>query len=105
MQARKIIGLVIMTAGIAAPAVAAAKAALADAAEHGDMPGVRALIAKGVDVNTPQVDGTTALHWAAYHDDPGTVGLLVRSGAHVNVLNRYGVPPLALACTNGTPQV
>ena len=22
-----------------------------------------------VDVNAPQVDGMTALHWAAYHDD------------------------------------
>ena len=32
----------------------------------------------------------TALHWAVYHDDADMAGLLVRSGADVNVENRYG---------------
>jgi len=36
-----------------------------------------------------------------YRDDLETAGLLVRAGARVNALNRYGVPPLSLACTNG----
>ena len=48
-----------------------------------------------------QVDGMTALHWAVYNDDAETAGLLVRSRANVNATNRYGVPPLFLACTNG----
>ena len=43
----------------------------------------------------------TALHWAVYNDDAETAGRLVRSGANVNAANRYGVPPLSLACTNG----
>ena len=30
-----------------------------------------------VDVNAPQIDGTTALHWAAYQDDLETAELLV----------------------------
>ena len=59
----------------------------------------------GVDVNAAQVDGTTALHWAAYHDDAETVALLVRAGANVNAVNRYGVPPLAQACTNGNAAI
>ena len=43
----------------------------------------------------------TALHWAVYNDDAETAGLLVRSRANVNATNRYGVPPLFIACTNG----
>ena len=34
-------------------------------------------IDKRADVNTPQVDGTTALHWAAYHDDLELVNRLL----------------------------
>ena len=30
---------------------------------------IRALLQQRVDVNAPQVDGMTALHWAAYQDD------------------------------------
>src|SRR6266700_8271445 len=101
MHWRKIGGLVLLGAGLAAPAVAAGRAALADAAEQRDNPAVRKLLGTGVDVNAAQVDGTTALHWAAYHDDAETVALLVRAGAHVN----YGVPPLAQACTNGNAAI
>ena len=55
-----------------------------------------------VDVNAAQIDGTTALHWTAYHDDAETAALLVRAGANVNAVNRYGVPPLSVACSNGS---
>ena len=105
MHWRKISGLVLLAVGLAAPAVAAERAALADAAEQRDKASVRKLLGTGVDVNAAQVDGTTALHWAAYHDDAETVALLVRAGANVNAVNRYGVPPLAQACTNGNAAI
>ena len=105
MHWRKISGLVLLGVGLAAPAVAAERAALADAAEQRDKTSVRKLLGTGVDVNAAQVDGTTALHWAAYHDDAETVALLVRAGANVNAVNRYGVPPLAQACTNGNAAI
>ena len=76
-------------------------APLADAAEKMDRARVRALLKQRVDVNAPQVDGMTALHWAAYHDDLEIAELLVRAGANVKAANRYGVTPLSLACTNG----
>ncbi len=56
-------------------------------------------------MNTAQVDGTTALHWAVFHDDAEAVRLLVRARANVNAVNRYGVPPLALASTNGNAAI
>ena len=79
----------------------AADAPLADAAEKADRAGVRALLEQRVDVNQAQVDGMTALHWAAYHDDLETAKLLVNAKADVKAANRYGVTPLSLACTNG----
>jgi ankyrin repeat protein len=102
MKWRKIGALVVLGAGYG---VAAERAALADATEQRDKTGVRKLLGTGVDVNAAQVDGTTALHWAAYHDDVETVRLLVEAGANVNVVNRYGVPPLAQACTNGNDAI
>lgn len=101
MHWRQVSGIVLLGLGLAAPAVAADKSALADAAERRDKAGVGTLLQTGADVNAPQVDGTTALHWAAYNDDAETVELLVRAGAKVNALNNYGAPPLALACGNG----
>jgi ankyrin repeat protein len=80
---------------------AGSEALLADAAEKMDRARIRALLEQRADVNTPQVDGMTALHWAAYQDDLDTTQLLVRAGANVNAANRYGVTPLSLACLNG----
>jgi ankyrin repeat protein len=76
-------------------------APLADAAEKMDRAAIRALLKQRVDVNAPQADGMTALHWAAYQDDLAIVQLLIRAGADVKAANRYGVTPLSLACTNG----
>lgn len=76
-------------------------ARLVDAVKHGDRATVRALLQKHVDVNAPEPDGTTALHWAASRDDVETVKLLVRAGANAKMANRYGVTPLLLACETG----
>ena len=77
-----------------------ADAPLADAVEELDRATIRSQLQQPIDVNAPQVDGMTALHWAAYHDDLELVELLVGVGADVKALNRYGVTPLSLACTN-----
>jgi uncharacterized protein len=61
-----------------------------------------ALIKQHVDVNAPEADGTTALHWAARQDDREMAELLIKAGANVKAANRYGVTPLYLACVNGS---
>jgi ankyrin repeat protein len=75
---------------------------LADAVEKQDHALIRSLLKQGVDVNAAQVDGMTALHWAAHYDDLVTARRLVAAHASVNAANRYGVKPLSLACTTGS---
>ena len=46
------------------------------------MAALRAMVTKRVNVNAPQADGTTALHWAAHWNDVEAVKLLLRAGAN-----------------------
>ena len=78
---------------------------LVDAAKAGNSAAAAALLAKKVDVNAPEADGTTALHWAVRNDEAKLVDQLIRAGANVKAQNRYGVTPIALACENGSAPV
>ncbi len=97
-QARAL-GLAMLLA--ASSLAASTMSPLADAAEKSDRAGIRALLKQRVDVNAPQVDGMTALHWAAHLDDLETAKLLLKARANAHATNRYGVTPLSLACVNG----
>lgn len=77
-------------------------AELAKAARNRDMTAVRALLAKGADVNAAEADGATPLHWAAHWDDLAVADLLLAKGARADAANDYGVTPLSLAATNGS---
>jgi ankyrin repeat protein len=83
------------------PAGAAGNATIVDAVKRQDKTVTRALLKQRADVNAPDVEGMTALHWAAHWDDLETVKLLLRAGAKAKVANRYGVTPLHEACTVG----
>jgi len=74
---------------------------LIDAIKAADKPAIRALLQQRVNVNAPEPDGTTALHWAARTNDFQTAEMLLRAGANVKAANRFGVTPLHLACTSG----
>ncbi|HEU4687124.1 MAG TPA: ankyrin repeat domain-containing protein, partial [Vicinamibacterales bacterium] len=84
---------------------AAAGSEVADAAMKQNRDAVRLLLQRKADVNAPQVDGTTALHWAVRADDLEMADSLVRAGAKVTVANRQGVTPLQLAALNGSAQM
>jgi ankyrin repeat protein len=89
--------------GSAATGAQAAESLLA-AAEAGDAVGALALIDAKADVNAHQDDGTTALHWAAYHDDLPLLRRLLKAGAKANVANDYGSTPLAEAAERADPE-
>jgi ankyrin repeat protein len=79
----------------------AAASDVADAAMKGNKEAVRSLLQRKANVNAPQSDGTTALHWAVRSDDLETAELLIRAGAKVTAANRDGATPLLLAAVNG----
>lgn len=83
----------------------AATSEVADAVMRGDQAVVRKLLVQKADVNAPQADGATALHWAVYRDDLATVDLLLKAGARVKAANSFGATPLSLAAENGDPAV
>ena len=73
-------------------------APVADAAARGDVEAVRRLLRDGADVNAPQGDGMTALHWAAERDDAELADVLLYAGARVDAGTRIGhYTPLHLA--------
>jgi len=78
---------------------------IADAAEKSDRAAIRMLLKHHADVNAPQADGMTALHWAAYVDDFEIAKLLADAKANVKATNRYGVTPLSLACQSGNASI
>src|SRR5258708_31707736 len=79
---------------------------IADAAQRADRAAIGALLREKADVNSAGGDGTTALHWAAYHADAELARTLVRAGANVNALTRIGaLTPLHIAATNRAADV
>src|SRR5256885_14886163 len=81
---------------------AAPDSRLADAAMAPDKTAVRSLLAQKADVNAPQPDGTTALHWAARWDDMQLAAVLIKAGADPRKANRIGATPMFLAAQNGS---
>jgi ankyrin len=73
-----------------------------DAVKSGDKAAVIALIERRADVNAPEADGTTALHWAVHQNDLDLAERLIRAGAKVNVKNDYGATPMSEAAVTGS---
>lgn len=79
--------------------------ALADLAQHQQWSEIES---KGVqsfeDLDAPQPDGMTALHWSVKHQRHDITKLLLDAGANPSSKNKYGVTALTTACTQGDPK-
>src|SRR3977135_530077 len=83
----------------------AGAAPLVDAVKSGDKASWIALIDKRTDVNAPEADGTTALHWAVHQNDLDLAARLLRAGAKVNARNDYGATPMSEAAITGSAEM
>lgn len=79
--------------------------AMLSALERNDTNLAFELILNGANVNVPQADGATALHWAAHWNQIELVNRLLEAGANVNATNELGIAALSIACRNGSDEM
>lgn len=88
------------------PAIASAELrGLLDVAQEGDSAAVVRMLKDGADARERASDGTTALHWAAYHGDLDLVKRLLKAGADPNARNDYGSTPIQEAAIRGDAEM
>ncbi len=84
---------------------AAGTTPLNEAAAAGNLKQLRSLLGKSITVDSPGVDGSTALLVAVENEQLDAVKLLLQSHANPNAANRYKVVPLYLAALNGNTPI
>lgn len=97
----------IMVVSLAVISIAtAATTTLLDAAESGDRAAALRLLAeKGANPNALGPDGTTAIMWAAHHDQLDLVQALIKAGANVKLKNQFGASALTEAAIIGSAPI
>jgi ankyrin repeat protein len=99
------VALCMLGLGAAGFAAAAPEGTLINAAESKAHDAALKLLAGGADAKAKDVDGTTALHWAAHYADAELADKLIHAGADVNAANDYGATPMMEASTVGSTAV
>lgn len=79
--------------------------ALLDAVKTNDTLTARQLLDGAHDVDQPEADGMTALHYAVLNASEELVTALLQAGADASAITRYGVSPLYLAAQNGNAAI
>jgi|SRR6185312_8913401 len=86
--------------------LSAAEMSLHDAAEAGShAAAIRALAAKGADVNQKGADGSTAIMYAAANNDLDLVNALIKAGANVKLENQFGSSAITEAAIIGSAPI
>ncbi|HEY4339418.1 MAG TPA: ankyrin repeat domain-containing protein [Steroidobacteraceae bacterium] len=99
LLAALVLGMTFSTGALAADD---SLAAMVRAKDHD---GAVALLAKGADAKSHEVDGTTALMWACYNGDADLVERLLKAGADVSAVNDYGATALQTAAVVADPRI
>jgi ankyrin repeat protein len=73
---------------------------LVEAVKQGNREAVQSMLAAQANVNAAELDGTTALMWAATRNDLDMADVLLRAGADVKAANQYGATALYAAAVS-----
>tara|TARA_R110002049_G_scaffold185580_3_gene353872 strand:+ start:127225 stop:128607 length:1383 start_codon:yes stop_codon:yes gene_type:complete len=77
----------------------------ADVAEQRDWHRLSNLIDQHADLDEPQADGMTALHWSAFYENESAVKRLIQADCQIDTRTRYSITPLSIACTSGNDAI
>lgn len=75
--------------------------AIHQAAQKGDIDGLKLQLERGISIDTQASDKSTPLHYAIYAEKEATVRFLLEHGAAVNLKNQRGLSPLHIAASTG----
>lgn len=78
---------------------------LFQAAEHKETDTIRRLIAEGIDINSQDSQGRTAMIIATYNHDVENAKILIDAGANVNIPDNKNVTPLQHAREKGFKEI
>jgi len=78
---------------------------LIEATKNQNIVAISRLLQQQFDVDTPQGDGATALHWSVYRNNLEITELLLANDANPNSADDNGVSPLSLASLNSNPRL
>jgi ankyrin repeat protein len=92
---------ILAAAATAGWAATSGGAGLIDAAKNQQKVAVQTLLKQKVDVNAADVEGMTALMWAAHWNDSEMVQMLLRAGANPKLKSIFDDSALYEACVNG----
>jgi len=102
---RCLLGLSLAGCIALSPGLLFAQESLAELIRRGSLAVAIERIEAGADVNLPEGDGTTPLHWAVYRLDEHLVDVLLAAGARPDSTNDYGSSPLAEAINAANPRL
>ncbi|GAX79527.1 hypothetical protein CEUSTIGMA_g6968.t1 [Chlamydomonas eustigma] len=74
---------------------------LVDACKLGDIGAARRILDKGADVDEPDSEGQTPLHWAVACSQKDCAAFLIAREAHVGAQDKYGMAPIHIAADQG----
>ena len=75
-----------------------------EAALNGQLALVTDLLAKGINVNSKDQDGRTAIMYAAFNGHSEIIRVLIEKGAQVNVYDSFGRTSLMMAASGPNPE-
>ncbi len=96
--------LLVLLLAVSGVITAQEESPLIAAAKRNDETAVRDLLNAGIDPDSQQADGATALHWAVHRENLGIIETLLDAGAEVNASNRLGATPLFIAAESGNAE-